>query len=303
MHPTLKVPRSIEIDKNIFYISPPKPFIFPSCNGFLFAGPVTALIDAGIGEDTIREIDRAKKIDILIISHTHPDHIISWHVLKDRHIVIPRETPDSFGDLQLLGKRFCDNDEFGIYWARWFAEKYGLRPLRAPDGRIKDLDVVNIGDHKIKAIYAPGHSIDHYCFLELNTGFLITTDIDFSSFGPMYATEESDIEQFEKSVCRVMSLKYHKVCSSHRQPIESNAYSKFKIFLDAFGRQREKILALCERPRTLEEILNLSPFLNKKYHDEVIFRRAELFMINKILEYLILDKLIRLENGRYVRFI
>ena len=86
---------------------------FPFCNGFLMLGDQTVLVDAGIGADRIREIDRRKRIDTLIISHPHPDHILSWHVLNDRQLFLPAQTPASVGDLRLLGQRFVEGSAGG----------------------------------------------------------------------------------------------------------------------------------------------------------------------------------------------
>jgi len=108
---------AIPLGKNFYFIQGPDKARFPFCNSFFFTGKETVLIDSGIGEARIREIDRLYPIDILVISHSHPDHILDWHILEDRHILLPKETPESVHDLQQLGKRFTGNDKDGDYWA------------------------------------------------------------------------------------------------------------------------------------------------------------------------------------------
>ena len=90
----------------LWLVEGPGKYRFPHCNGFLMVGDRVILIDAGVGERRIREIDRRMRIDTLIISHPHPDHILAWHVLKDRQLVLPAQTPESVGDLNRLGQRF-----------------------------------------------------------------------------------------------------------------------------------------------------------------------------------------------------
>ena len=179
---------------------------FPSCHGFLLMGNETVLIDAGMAEATIREIDRKKRIDILLITHPHPDHIRHGHLLDDRHILMPMETPDSVTDLRLLGERFMGNLDDGILWARFVHDEFGVRALRLPDGRFGDGDVLTIGGAELEAFHAPGHLDDHYCFLERKTGTLITTDIDLTFFGPWCGNPEADLKTFRESIMKVMKV-------------------------------------------------------------------------------------------------
>ncbi len=291
--------------ENIYFIKAPGKMLFPFCNGFLFTGKETVLIDAGIGEAMIKEIDRVKRIDILIISHSHPDHIISWHTFRDRHIILPKETPDSITDLQLLGQRFIGTKENGVIWAKFFEDNLGLQPMREPDQRLSDGDLLNIGEFQIQAIHAPGHSVDHYCFLEQNSGTLFTTDIDFTRAGPQYFTPEGDIKRFKDSVKKIMALAYNRVCSSHILPIEGNVDQQFKAFLDAFDHQKNEILALCSQSRTLDEIATTSPFFRNTYKDNdissTLFKIAESFMIKKNLDLLIQEGLVEISKERYRR--
>lgn len=85
----------------------------------MLAGDRTALIDAGIGQARIREIDSRSRIDALVISHSHPDHILAWHVPADRQLLLPEQTPESVSDLRLLGHRFVEGrqDAFDRYLA------------------------------------------------------------------------------------------------------------------------------------------------------------------------------------------
>ena len=104
-----------ELAKDMYLIEGPSHSRFPFCNAFLFTGHETALIDSGIGADRIREIDAISRIDTLIISHSHPDHILAWHALRDRRFVFPAETPEAVFDLVTLGERFTGPEAGGKY--------------------------------------------------------------------------------------------------------------------------------------------------------------------------------------------
>jgi glyoxylase-like metal-dependent hydrolase (beta-lactamase superfamily II) len=73
---------AIQISDHFFIIPGENKARFPNCNGFLFTGPETLLIDAGIGKNKLLEIDRRHRIDVLLISHSHPDHFFCLASLK-----------------------------------------------------------------------------------------------------------------------------------------------------------------------------------------------------------------------------
>ncbi len=274
-----------------FYLIPgPNTSRFPYCNTFLLTGKETVLIDAGFNPETIIEIDRIKKIDTLIISHSHPDHILNWDLLKDRHLIFPFETPDSVHDLDTLGNRFMGNKENGKVWAQIVGQTLGMKALREPDQRFKDNDILTFPDFKLKAIYAPGHLSDHYCFLELNTGILLTSDIDFSGFGPFYGQSECDIKLFKKTINKVMEQPYTSLCSSHKGPMTGNTSHEFKKFLAGFDRHSNVFLNICKTPHTIDAITAKSPLYNDKMPFKIFQETFEKGMISKSIQLMV-------ENG------
>jgi len=289
----------IRLSDKFYLIQGPNQSCFPFCNGFLLTGQNTALIDAGLGEAKINEIDKLMRIDILIISHSHPDHILAWHVLKDRHILLPRETPEAVKDLKLLGRRFTSTAERAEHWVRRIGDDLGIQPLQDPDGRFCDGELLEVGDAKLEAVHAPGHLNDHYCFIEQRSGILLTTDIDFGSFGPWYGNPECDIELFEQSVKKVMKIPHRQACSSHSLPIKENTTEKFESWLAVFRLHRKKILELCEFPRTIEQIVAESPFFRDRFLDKVTQNMFEEQMVQKNLAMLVRDGLLEVSHGKY----
>ncbi|MGO9123003.1 MAG: MBL fold metallo-hydrolase [Desulfomonilaceae bacterium] len=272
---------------------------FPSCHGFLLMGNETVLIDAGMAEATIREVDREKRIDILLITHPHPDHIRHGYLLQDRHILMPVETADSVADLRLLGERFMGNLDHGILWARFVHDQFGVRALRLPDGRFGDGDVLTIGGAELEAIHAPGHLDDHYCFLERKTGTLITTDIDLTFFGPWCGNPEADLKTFRESIKKVMAVPYRRACSSHKEPIEGDATNVFETYLAGFERQKRMILELCHAPITLDAIAARSPFFKDSLSEKIIQSLFEKRMASNYLTLLVKEGLVTESSGVY----
>ena len=288
-----------KIADNIYMVMAPQKGQFPYCHGFLFTGNENILIDAGADENLIQRIDREIGIDSLVISHSHPDHIRRWYVLDHRRLLLPAETPDSVYDLNLLGERFVGTRERGIRWADVIGKTLELRPLRKPDGRFSDGDIFDIGTARIEAIHAPGHLNDHYCFFEHLTGTLISTDIDFSSFGPWYGNPEGKVKPFMESVRKIMSMPYSRVCTSHKSPHEGDATERFNAYLAAFGRQKKEVFDFLGRGKTLDEIAAGSPFYKNKFMDTVIQYAFEEHMAAENLAILIEDGQVADDGGVY----
>ncbi len=273
---------------------------FPHCHGFLMIGDRTVLIDAGIGAERIREIDRRTRIDSLIISHSHPDHILSWHLLQDRQLFLPLQTPESVGDLRLLGQRFVAGRQDAQYWTMVASDRLGIHPMRRPDRRFEDAEILDFGSIRLQAIHAPGHLDDHYCFLETASGTLFSIDIDFTGFGPWYGNPEGDIERFRASVSRLRKLPFRRICASHKPPIDrTHADEAFARYLAAFDRQRETVFDLCRQGMDLETMVEKSPYYRNRMPDSTLQHIFERQMIRKNLALLARDQRIREEGGRY----
>ena len=293
-------PYMIPVADRIWLAKGPGKGRFPYCNGFLMIGDRTVLIDAGIGAERIREIDCRMRIDTLIISHPHPDHILSWHVLKDRQLFLSAQTPASVGDLRLLGQRFVEGRQEAQYWTWVVSSRLGIHPMRRPDHQFDDGEILDFGSIQLQAIHAPGHLEDHYCFLERPSGTLFSIDIDFTGFGPWYGNPEGDICRFRESVLKLRNLPYSRICASHKLPIAfSDADEAFDHYLKAFDRQKRAVFDLCRKGMDLEEMVRESPLYRNRMPDSTLQNIFENQMIRKNLALLVRENRIVEENGKY----
>ena len=284
----------------IWLVEGPAKSRFPHSNGFLLEGERICLIDAGIGAERIEEIDRRLPIDMLVISHSHPDHILAWHTLADRQLYLPIQTPESVRDLRLLGRRFVADRQDARYWTRVAERRLGIRPMRRPDGRFGGGDILDLGHLRLLAVHTPGHLNDHYCFLETTTGTLFSIDIDFTGFGPWYGNPEGDIERFRDSVGRLRELPCERICSAHKLPMQrSEAGEAFDRYLEAFDRQRELVFDLCGKKTDLLTLVRQSPFYRNRMPDATLQRIFETQMIRKNLALLVRENRIVEKDGRY----
>ena len=271
---------------NFYCLTAPNKSRFPYCNGFLLLGAETILIDAGLDLETLMAIDREKSIDMVLFTHSHPDHILNWHLFQDRIIAMPEETPPAITDLHQLGYRFMGSEDKGAYWAELIGNGLGIKPFRKPDRRFKDGDIIDSPPFRLRAIHAPGHLSDHYCFFEETSGTLITGDIDFSGFGPFYGQPECDIDLFIESIENIMTLPYRQVCASHREPITSDATPLFEKFIDGFHRHGQAICDLMPQPTHLDTLIEQSPIYRDQMPDKVFQHTFEKGMIVKNLRWM-----------------
>ncbi len=288
---------------HLYWIKGPGKGKFPFCNGFLIVDEEVVLIDAGIGVELIDRIDQQFHIDRLLISHSHPDHILFWDRLGDRQLMMPKETPDDILDLMRLGTRFTGNREYAIHWKHMVGDALGLKPMRLPDLRFENDEVLDFGKLKLRAIHAPGHLDDHYCFLELNSGYLLSTDIDFDSFGPWYGNPESSISLFRESIKTVQAMPYADVCSSHKAPMnKETAQTAFEVYLNLFEKHQRLVFDVCQKPINLEQMIAKSPFYRDRLPDKNIQYIFEKRMIEKNLELLLeSEKILNVGEGQFMQ--
>ncbi len=292
----------IKLAKDLYLIEGDNNARFPFCNAFLITGKETVIIDTGIGTDKLKDIDQEKRIDRVIISHSHPDHIAGYGVLRDRHLMLPKETGEEVNDLLLLGTRLTGSQEDGEKWAAFVKNILHIEPLRDPDGRYGNGDILDFGTIRLEAIHVPGHLNDHYCFFDHESKTMLSTDIDFSSFGPWYGNQECSIEPFIDGIRKVMAFPYEQVCSSHKSPITGlAAKDAFGRFLDMFDRHRQQIFNLCDPGATLELMAEISPFYGNKLKGTIVQDIFEKNMIQKNLELLVRDGLVVNEKGFFKR--
>lgn len=289
-----------KLSDHVYFIEAPMNGRFPFCNSFVFTGHENILIDAGIGEDLMKDLDNIFGIDTLVISHSHPDHMRSWSTFENKRFLLPQETPDSVMDLEQLGIRYTGSVETGRHWVKTIGIPLGIKPFRQPDGRFKNGDILDTGGARIQAIHAPGHLDDHYCFFDHVSGTLITTDIDFTSFGPWYGNPEGRIKPFKESIKKVMTFPYKTVCSSHKPPMYGDSTDRFMAFLACFDRQKEDVFNALGSGKTLEEIAIYSPFYSNKFMELKIQNAFETQMSRENLEILVDEGRVALEDGRYV---
>lgn len=223
------------------------------------------LFDTGLGPQLLGQFIREHHVDIVIVSHSHPDHIAGCWMLADlAPLFVPAEAAATFGNLELLAERFVEGEEERTLWKALVTKVMGYRDCkfqRTYDAK----SAFDLGSVKLVALHTPGHLMDHYCFFEVKSGVMLLFDIDLSPHGPFYGHRESDVGAFEASIEFVRSFSPQIAVTSHMGILRQGVDEALVEFRGRFSRRDEQILELLKEPQSLDDLASGLPF-SKGYH-------------------------------------
>jgi glyoxylase-like metal-dependent hydrolase (beta-lactamase superfamily II) len=101
--------------------------------------------------------------------------------------------------------------------AERFARPHKASVRRYPD--LDDGDVVRAGNLSVTALYTPGHSNDHLCFLLPDDRVIFTGDLILGQGSSMVTYPEGDVAAYLRSLDRLASLEPHTLFPGHWDPV------------------------------------------------------------------------------------
>jgi glyoxylase-like metal-dependent hydrolase (beta-lactamase superfamily II) len=272
---------------------------FPFSHSFLISDEETALVDTGCGLDVLQELKKKEKVDFIINSHSHADHSAGNCFFAGIPLHVPREEFEFSGNLMKLSLRYAEG-EFQEIWRGLVQTFMGFKDS-IPTHAYADKDVFNFGETRLEALHTPGHTIGHYCFFMEEEGILLSSDIDFTEFGPWYGNEESEILDFKNSIEKMRSLRPSLVVSSHKGIIRESIDSEFKRYYAKFEERNNIILSLLGQERSLSEIVDMAPIYGRKSFAGIPLEYWERKMIEKHLALLVREGKILKKGERFER--
>lgn len=278
----------------------------PFSNSILVLDKVNAIIDTGCGLEIIRKLINTVDIDLVLNSHSHPDHTSGNWLLQEvscPDIIVPANNKDSICRADKLAPRLIGNT-LAQLWKDTHLAFTGFKDFSIISS-FEEGDEFDMGLTRFVTIYTPGHLNDHYCLWEPEKKILIGFDIDLSPFGPWYGNEESDIDAFKASIERIKAFPIDIYISSHARPVKASHLSKRMASYEAVFDHRDAII-LDLIPRdgwiSLEDIVKRSPIYGYDYafEDKILFY-GEANMIKKHLQGLIDKDKVFCLDGKYRR--
>ncbi|MEM3587273.1 MAG: hypothetical protein QXO71_08140 [Candidatus Jordarchaeaceae archaeon] len=272
------LPEIMEIESNIFFVMGKRGGLFPFSNSLIIKDQI--ILDLGVGIDLVRKL--VDKVYFAALTHTHPDHCAGAWIFneKGKRVLSPEGYETK---LDSLAARFIDN---GLRndWKHFVKNNMGIRDFEAD--HYSDGDII-LKEPEVEAIHVPGHTEDFHIFL-IDGRIVFGSDIDLTSFGPWYGHRESSIKKFMNSIQKVINLDAEVFIPGHREPIfgREKIFEALPNYLEIFEERNEILLGLLDAPKTLDELVSLSPLYKKKPYEKNILDYWETLMIKKHLEIL-----------------
>lgn len=260
---------------------------FPFCHGVLIKDrTATALVDPGCGLEQLKPLAASGEVDLVINSHTHPDHCAGNHLFQDSDILVPRQAWREAGRKDLLSKRLTTSPEAARVWMKFVEREMGFQEHR-PSASFVPEQEIKVGDTIIRVMHTPGHTKDHCCLYLPQHDILLSADIDLTSFGPYYGHRESDLQLLRDSVARVKELNPAVMVSSHREPLFEGIPQALDAFLEPLKTREQALLALLATEHSLAELVEASPIYGGHPFYPELLADWEGQMITKHLEELV----------------
>jgi len=279
----------------------------PFCNTVLVLDKINAIIDPGCGLEILEKVASIAKIDLVLNSHSHPDHTSgNWLLgeISKPEIMVPADNIDSISDAQSLAYRFLNQDLAGL-WLDEYLPVTGFKNF-TPGSNFSDGHEFKLGKTRFIAIHTPGHLNDHYCLFEPDKRILLGFDIDLSPFGPWYGNPESDIKLFKRSIEKIRTIPIDIYFSSHAKPVKGQYIDRrIQSYASMFEKRDASVLSCIpdNKGATLNSIVSLSPIYDTDHsYPDKILHYGEKQMVKKHLDQIIDNGLIYFDHTHYKIF-
>ena len=301
----------IELTACIKVIRPESRAVFPYSNSLYIDDERQTLIDAGSGR--AYQHLAPEKIETLLFSHYHFDHVHGWPYFPRAQFMAGQEERWAFEDEtkyhlsagyqyweKLMGQKKSMNWNRTAELPDDVLVKPGFQPITLM-GTFKDGDRLNMGQSYCIALHTPGHTPGHYSFYFPQEKILFSGDLDLSPRGPWYGGAYSDFDDLLQSVERLIQLNPDVLVSSHRKVFEGDVRPLLRQYIDIALERERKILRYLDQPRSFREIMSLGLSTSGDGSKHELFWNR--MMINKHLERFYRHGWIyKREDGSYVRY-
>jgi hydroxyacylglutathione hydrolase len=271
---------------------------YPFCHSVYIEG-AGVLIDPASNRERLIRLRAEKGVKMVWLSHWHEDHFMHLDLFDDLPLRISQQDAPPLADLEILLKWYGLDEEEKIFWEPLLREQFHFRPRR-PAGYLRGGDTIRLDNLSVDVIATPGHTPGHLAFFFREPSVLFAGDYDLTRFGPWYGDLFSDIDETRASIDRLRGIPARIVLTGHETGFfEDPPADLWRQYGSVIAEREKKLLALIERPVTLEEIVNFRIIYGRPREPKAFFAFGERVHMIKHLEHLQKRGIILLENGRY----
>lgn len=226
----------------------------PYCNCLYLGGSVKTVIDTGATKSAFEKVPH-NHIDLVINSHYHADHIRNNSLFPNAKFIAHH-----------LDTLAIEKEEFFINYSG-----YNQLPLEKKnaivnvlqykshkiDDTINDEDLLLSDKLLIKVIHTPGHTAGHCCFYFPEYDFIYSGDIDLTSFGPWYGDTKANLNDYIKSINKLMMIKPKMIVTGHDIIVQGKDVIKsLKNYLDIIYKREQRVLDFLSAPMPVTALFN-----------------------------------------------
>jgi len=278
---------------------------FPFCTSVFIDDDIKVLIDPGAGYKRLCDLKKETKMDMVINTHYHFDHITWNYLFESAQILINEKEAPCFRDRKVLGSYLGMEEVYGKAWVdEWLKRIADPETAQSPfspqnnhkwwlstdriDGQYKWGDEFDFGKIKMHVIGAPGHSSGFSCMYFPDQGVIYTADLDLTAFGPWYGGSDGDIDLFIRSCKEIENIDAESFITGHEIGIvgKKEFCSRLKNFVGIIEKRDELIVSLLSKPLALTELVDKGVIYGSKYHVDAWVYMWEYLMIKKHLQRL-----------------
>lgn len=279
----------ISLSDSVVFIQAESKGRYPYANSLLIQGEVSALIDTGFEPKIAEETAKKYRVDLVINSHCHEDHIACNPYFEKSRVCAHRLAAPAIRNVDLLWEIYGLKGTPAEPWMNAIAEILRLQDSRV-DVEFEDGYIFDLGDTKLQVLHTPGHSRGHCCFLLHEERIVFLSDIDLTSFGPWYGALDSNVDDFIDSIEKLKRMSFEIAVTSHKGEVfrgEDTIRNRLDQYLNVIYQREEKLLNFLREEHTLEEIVNQA-IIYRKFPDPVEgYKHMERISMQKHLERLI----------------
>ncbi len=274
-----------QLDRHLQVIEFPG-FPYANCNCLLVEDEVCCLIETGFDVSYLEDLQKLP-VELIINSHGHADHCHYNHAFPEARFLIHPDNLDMIGSREAYLKELAYDTMVGPKLTELFLQTVHYRPFQADD-ELQDGQEICTGHCRFQVLHMPGHCPGHCCFFFPEQGFVFTSDIEFSDFGPWYAAVHSSVADQLRSLDRLAAIGAEYYVSGHHKPIvRDQGGHRLRSYRNKILERQHRVAELLYAGRsTVEEIAREFPIYRRLPNPVEIFWPHEYMMVYHHLLYL-----------------
>ena len=285
--------------ENIYFIEGDRKGDYPYSHSLLIGN---LLIDTGISGIRLRKVQKQFQINTVVLSHWHEDHISGNNLFPSSNFICHIKDRIPIEDIEQMFPYYkVEGTNAGEEFKALF-DIIGMENTKI-SRFIEDNEVIGVDDSlKLKVIHTPGHTAGHCGFYEVNSKIAFFGDIDLTRF-PYYATIDSNLMEYEKSIDKLKDLDAEIAVLGHRNPVygKNNIRSELDNFKSVIFKRDERILSNLSEEKSIRPIdLKGKNLIYRRYSYENFEIISELVMIENHFEKFLKTGLITMKNNGYI---